>query len=127
MGVPSPIPLCPSLELTFPTSIYTPNVNVAYILFNSDVGEPLYLTPLIQQAQVAGNMTAVQDLARVTEPLPDLGTLIKEHYAGFLTVNETTNSNMFFWFFPVDTDVHSNPVIRNPDKNRISCIQYNEF
>ena len=32
-------------------------------------------------------------------------------YSGFLTVNETSNSNLFFWFFPAENGNVSAPVI----------------
>ena len=57
---------------------------------------PLYLTPYIQ----SGDIATAKDLARVTDPLPDLENENIESYAGFLTVAPATNNNMFFWFFP---------------------------
>lgn len=60
------------------------------------VGETLYLTPYID----AGDIENARELARVIDPLPGVGTEAPESYSGYLTVNEATNSNMFFWFFP---------------------------
>ena len=62
----------------------------------SPVGEPLYLTPYIQNHETS----TARKLARVYDPLPGVSNRILNQYAGFITVNETTNSNMFFWFFP---------------------------
>ncbi|KAL1421163.1 hypothetical protein MTO96_023333 [Rhipicephalus appendiculatus] len=60
-----------------------------------DVGEPLFLTPLIE----AGLLNEARYLSRV-------GSLGDVHYvpsnSGFLTVNKTYNSNLFFWFFPAE-------------------------
>jgi hypothetical protein len=42
------------------------------------------------------DLISAQNLSRVG---PLKGTNI-ESYSGFFTVNKTTNSNMFFWFFP---------------------------
>jgi len=56
--------------------------------------EGLFLTKLIE----AGNISEAQNAARVhwnRDSLDDIPT-----YTGYLTVNETTNSNLFFWFIP---------------------------
>lgn len=37
--------------------------------------------------------------------------LEESSYAGYLTVNKTYNSNMFFWFFPAQMDPENAPVI----------------
>ncbi len=67
------------------------------------------MSDLITQAKVSGNMSDVRDLARVVDPLPSVGTLIPEHYAGYITVNESTNGNIFFWFFPASTSYFPDP------------------
>ena len=36
----------------------------------------------------------------MTDPLDGIGVLPFESYAGYITTNESTNSNIFFWFFP---------------------------
>lgn len=71
-------------------SIYPKLKNASPPLNFEDVGEPLILTPLIQ----AGKIEKARKLSRVTN-----FTSI-ESYSGYFTVNETYNSNMFFWFFP---------------------------
>ena len=68
--------------------------------FNSAAGDPLYLTPYIQ----AGDIQTAKDLARVSDPLPQIGTAL-ESYAGFLTVDEAVNANTFFWFFPATVSI----------------------
>jgi vitellogenic carboxypeptidase-like protein len=59
----------------------------------ADVGEPLFLTPLIE----ANKLDEARQAARVG-PLPNTPDV--ESYAGYLTVNKEYNSNLFFWFFP---------------------------
>eukprot|EP00105_Crassostrea_gigas_P027928 XP_011449426.1 PREDICTED: probable serine carboxypeptidase CPVL isoform X1 [Crassostrea gigas] len=68
-----------------------------------DPGKPLFLTPLVEK----GQFDMAQKLSRVG-PLD--GTDV-ESYAGFFTVNKTTNSNMFFWFFPAQTNPETAPVV----------------
>lgn len=67
-----------------------------------DVGEPLYLTPLINKNEVQ----VARDKARVY--LPITGTNV-ESYSGFLTVNEETNSNLFFWFISAAVRIRVSP------------------
>ncbi|XP_044776034.1 probable serine carboxypeptidase CPVL isoform X1 [Neomonachus schauinslandi] len=67
-----------------------------------DVGEPLFLTPYIE----AGKFEEGKRKSMV--PLFP-GSNVKS-YAGYLTVNETYNSNLFFWFFPAQVDPTAAPV-----------------
>nr|XP_025728871.1 probable serine carboxypeptidase CPVL isoform X7 [Callorhinus ursinus] len=60
-----------------------------------DVGEPLFLTPYIE----AGRLEEGKGRSMVP-PFP--GSNVKS-YAGYLTVNKTYNSNLFFWFFPAQS------------------------
>lgn len=55
-----------------------------------DVGEPLFVTPLLN----SGKVEEARKLSLVT----NLTSIVS--YTGYFTVNETYNSNMFFWFFP---------------------------
>jgi len=49
----------------------------------------------------AGDIDAAQDAARVSDPLPGLsGSDQPESYSGYITVDEDTDSHIFFWFFP---------------------------
>lgn len=59
----------------------------------SGVGKPLYLTPYL----VKGNINAARDDSRVgiIGGAPDM-----ESYAGFFTVRQQLNNQLFFWFFP---------------------------
>nr|CAD7194955.1 unnamed protein product [Timema douglasi] len=67
------------------------------------VGDPLYLTPLIQ----AGNLSEARDAARVGVLKEGVDV---ESYSGYLTVNQEYNSNLFFWFFPTQ-NVSSAPLL----------------
>ena len=61
------------------------------------MGDPLFLTPLIE----SGDIENARNLARVVDPLPGLNAEdTPESYSGFITVDESLGSNMFFWFFP---------------------------
>jgi len=55
------------------------------------------LTPYIQR----GDIATAQDLALVSSPLEGLSLATQpESYAGFITVDASTESHIFFWFFP---------------------------
>ncbi len=76
----------------------------------SDVGDPLYLTPLLE----AGDPDGAREAARVTDPLPGFEAGDWESYAGFVTVEAETDSHMFFWFFPAtseEADPEDAPVV----------------
>lgn len=60
-----------------------------------DNGTALILTPYLKE-----NRTSEARNASRVNPEIFLGI---ESYSGFLTVNETYNSNIFFWYFPVET------------------------
>ncbi|XP_043922753.1 probable serine carboxypeptidase CPVL [Protopterus annectens] len=68
-----------------------------------DPGSPLFLTPYLK----AGEIEKARELSLVG-PLP--GDNVKS-YSGYLTVNETCNSNLFFWFFPAQTKPETAPVL----------------
>ncbi|CAH1392269.1 unnamed protein product [Nezara viridula] len=70
--------------------------------FNGDAGEPLFLTPYIE----GGKIQEGQAAAEVKLP----GTNVIS-YSGYLTVNKTFNSNLFFWFFPSEKDPKNAPVV----------------
>jgi hypothetical protein len=79
-----------------PSKIYPKPKRVLGQSFDpKDVGEPLILTPYLKQ----GKINEAQKLSRVTN-LTNV-----ESYSGYLTVNETYNSNMFFWFFPAQVSL----------------------
>uniref|UniRef100_A0A1L8EID7 Carboxypeptidase n=1 Tax=Haematobia irritans TaxID=7368 RepID=A0A1L8EID7_HAEIR len=68
-------------------------------------GEPLFLTPLIRDTTIPREF--IQKKAQVN------GTQYHkvESYSGFLTVNPSFNSNMFFWYFPAEVDRAYAPVV----------------
>ncbi|XP_035667691.1 probable serine carboxypeptidase CPVL [Branchiostoma floridae] len=67
-----------------------------------DYGDPLYLTPYLEQ----GMAQKAKTLSEVHLP----GTSVKS-YSGYLTVNKAYNSNLFFWFFPALTDPENAPLL----------------
>ncbi|XP_045420168.1 probable serine carboxypeptidase CPVL isoform X2 [Lemur catta] len=68
-----------------------------------NVGQPLFLTPYIE----AGNLKEGKESSLVS---PFSGQNVKS-YAGYLTVNKTYNSNLFFWFFPAQVQPDDAPVV----------------
>ncbi|TSK34735.1 putative serine carboxypeptidase CPVL [Bagarius yarrelli] len=66
-------------------------------------GKPLFLTPYLEQ----GKIDEARKLSLVG-PLP--GANVKS-YSGYLTVNKSYNSNLFFWFFPAQIKPESAPVL----------------
>ncbi|XP_055609656.1 venom serine carboxypeptidase [Uranotaenia lowii] len=73
---------------------------------NQDVGQPLFLTPFIKN----NSIDAGRQAARVVDD--SIFPKEVEHYSGYLTVNETVNSNLFFWYFRAHNDVnYESPVV----------------
>ncbi|CAF4082433.1 unnamed protein product [Rotaria sp. Silwood2] len=70
---------------------------------NDDPGEPLFLTPYIE----AGQIDQARNLSRV-DLQPDYSYL---SYSGYLTVNKTHQSNLFFWFFPAKNGNTNAPLL----------------
>ncbi|XP_043203971.1 venom serine carboxypeptidase-like [Amphibalanus amphitrite] len=60
---------------------------------SADPGEPLFLTPLIEAAE----LQQAREQSRVLG-LPGAGANVTSH-SGFITVDKERNSNLFFWFF----------------------------
>merc|ERR1719516_580428 len=72
-----------------------------------DVGQPLYLTPYIE----SGDLETGREMARVDSSLlMGLDSEI-ESYSGFLTTDPANNGNMFFWFFPAESNPETAPVV----------------
>uniref|UniRef100_A0A8C0WMN8 Probable serine carboxypeptidase CPVL n=2 Tax=Castor canadensis TaxID=51338 RepID=A0A8C0WMN8_CASCN len=67
-----------------------------------DAGQPLFLSPYIE----SGKIKEGKKLSLVS-PFP--GKNVKS-YAGYITVNKTYNSNLFFWFFPAQVKPEDAPV-----------------
>ncbi|XP_057669453.1 venom serine carboxypeptidase-like [Diorhabda carinulata] len=68
-----------------------------------DPGVPLILTPFIEQNRI-------QD-ALLASTVYFNGFKKTKSYSGYLTVDKTFNSNLFFWFFPALNDYSNAPVI----------------
>ena len=68
----------------------------------NEVGTPVFLTQYIKQNKLKEG----KEKARVyLNQWPDLVS-----YAGFLTVEEKYNSNIYFWFFPSQSNPTEDPV-----------------
>ncbi|XP_028029309.1 vitellogenic carboxypeptidase-like [Bombyx mandarina] len=70
---------------------------------NDSAGDPLMLTPFLKNESIA----LAQELSRVS--LTE--TLGIESHAGFFTVDEKFNSNMYFWYFPPLSKNEAAPVL----------------
>ncbi|XP_050388514.2 probable serine carboxypeptidase CPVL isoform X2 [Patella vulgata] len=68
-----------------------------------DPGEPAFLTPYLEKGEI--------DKARQVSLVSDLRGIPIKSYSGLLTVNETYNSNMYFWFFPAQVNPADAPVL----------------
>lgn len=68
-----------------------------------DPGKPLLLTPYLE----GGRIEEARKLSLV-DALP--GANVKS-FSGYLTVNKTYNSNLFFWFFPAQEKPETTPVL----------------
>ncbi|KAJ1100487.1 hypothetical protein NDU88_005572 [Pleurodeles waltl] len=68
-----------------------------------DPGKPLFLTPYLE----SGRIQEARELSLVGQ-LP--GYNVKS-YSGYLTVNKTYNSNLFFWFFPAQVEPENAPLL----------------
>jgi vitellogenic carboxypeptidase-like protein len=71
--------------------------------FGDDDG-PLFITPLLKNKK---NVAEIQKMAAINHP--DLKDF--PGYSGFMTVNESTNANLFFWFFPAAAQAETAPVV----------------
>ncbi|CAF0777535.1 unnamed protein product [Adineta steineri] len=70
---------------------FFPTRKPSIVTDNDDPGQPLFLTPYLEQGKV--------DEARKLSSV-ELTPYTRQSFSGYLTVNKTCNSNMFFWFFP---------------------------
>ncbi|KAE8573152.1 venom serine carboxypeptidase-like [Halyomorpha halys] len=75
--------------------------NFPYIT-GDNVGEPLFLTPFIENGSIAEGQSAAS--------VKPVKANVKS-YAGFFTVNKQYNSNMFFWYFPAENNSTTAPVV----------------
>ncbi|XP_049785115.1 venom serine carboxypeptidase [Schistocerca cancellata] len=75
-----------------------------------DPGEPLFLTPLIEEGRIKEAQRLALVGVGINEGCTENCHRVKS-YSGYLTVNKTFNSNLFFWFFPAETNSATAPVI----------------
>ncbi|XP_072009809.1 probable serine carboxypeptidase CPVL isoform X4 [Engystomops pustulosus] len=68
-----------------------------------DPGKPLFLTPLLESGKI--------DEARELSLVGKLSGSNVKSYSGYLTVNKTYDSNLFFWFFPAQLSPETAPVL----------------
>ncbi|CAF3109717.1 unnamed protein product [Rotaria socialis] len=68
-----------------------PTRKSSVVTVDDDPGEPLFLTPYLEQGQIE----KARQLSSV-----ELPPYKQQSFSGYLTVNKQYNSNMFFWFFP---------------------------
>ena len=68
----------------------------SHIEYNgSAVGNPLILTPFIEN----GDIATARNLSKVDPNFSEITS-----YTGFFTVNKKYNSNLFFWFVPAQVN-----------------------
>ncbi|BES89374.1 unnamed protein product [Nesidiocoris tenuis] len=65
------------------------------------VGEPLFLTPYIESGRAQEGRRA----SLVPPLLDDV-----KSYSGYLTINKSSGSNLFFWYFPAESQSKDAPV-----------------
>lgn len=79
--------------------------HVGNILLEDDVEDDgvLYITKFLKAGK---DVKEIQKMAFIDHP--DLKAF--PGYSGFITVNESTNSNMFFWYFPAQHNPDTAPL-----------------
>src|ERR1700722_944984 len=79
------------------------NVRRTPLSSNDDPGEPLFLTPYLEDGHIeeARNLSSVQ--LKPIYPYPS--------FSGYLTVNKNFSSNLFFWFFPAQNGNTNAPLL----------------
>lgn len=80
-----------------------PKIKQQPVGVNSYPGPPLLLTPFIEQGKIKDALTAANVVFNGFKQLTS--------YAGYLTVNKAFNSNLFFWYFPAQTNSATAPVL----------------
>ncbi|XP_062549801.1 vitellogenic carboxypeptidase [Armigeres subalbatus] len=70
---------------------------------SGESGEPLFLTPLLQDGKIA----EARNRARVDLPMMSA----VESYSGFMTVDSKFNSNLFFWYVPAQNNRENAPLL----------------
>lgn len=80
-----------------------PKIKQQPVGVTSDPGSPLFLTPFIEKGNIKDALTAANVVFNGFKKLTS--------YAGYLTVNKAFNSNLFFWYFPAQTNSATAPVV----------------
>lgn len=80
-----------------------PKIKQRPIGLTSNPGLPLLLTPFIEQGKIQEAQTAANVVFDGFKKL--------KSYAGYFTVNKAFNSNLFFWYFPAETNSATAPVL----------------
>ncbi|KAL3269773.1 hypothetical protein HHI36_008833 [Cryptolaemus montrouzieri] len=89
------------IQCSFPN--FYPKMIQESIEIADDPGKPLILTPLIEENKIDDALTASE--------VHFNGFKNKKSYSGYFTVNKPFNSNLFFWFFPAESDFENAPVV----------------
>ncbi|XP_034375377.1 putative serine carboxypeptidase CPVL [Arvicanthis niloticus] len=71
--------------------------------FKGNAGKPLFLSPYIKTGKIKEGQRK-----SMVSPFPGM---YDKSYAGYITVNQTYNSNLFFWFFPARIQPEDAPVV----------------
>uniref|UniRef100_A0A8C6HYN7 Carboxypeptidase n=1 Tax=Mus spicilegus TaxID=10103 RepID=A0A8C6HYN7_MUSSI len=71
--------------------------------FKGNAGQPLFLSPYIKNGKIKEGQRK-----SMVSPFPGMND---KSYAGYITVNQTYNSNLFFWFFPARMQPEDAPVV----------------
>ncbi|CAH2015005.1 unnamed protein product [Acanthoscelides obtectus] len=90
-----------SVNIPIVSSLINPHKPEEKNYLGGDVGEPLILTPLLEQNKT-DEARRLADVALSEEV---------KSYSGYFTVNKHYNSNLFFWFFPSRGDYENDPVL----------------
>nr|BAN20310.1 retinoid-inducible serine carboxypeptidase [Riptortus pedestris] len=84
------------------TNLISFSISLKILPPKSELGEPLFLTPYIEN----GEIEKAQLAAFVNPIVGDLSS-----YAGFITVNKSCSSNLFFWYFPAEEFPETAPLV----------------
>ncbi|KAH8372253.1 hypothetical protein KR093_010769 [Drosophila rubida] len=92
-------------ESPYRSSFMHPYPPFSYYDDGTDPGEALFITPLLSNDSLT--KADVRNIALVKGKQ----FLNVKSFAGYLTVNEAYNSNLFFWYFPAQESPETAPVV----------------
>ncbi|CAG7817907.1 unnamed protein product, partial [Allacma fusca] len=101
MGLPSFLAIT-AVILVF--GQYVPSTSSA----PADGTQELFLTPLIKSGDLDKARAAALDSTKLSEVKSDKEV---KSFSGYFTIDESKNSNLFFWFFPAQENPEKAPVI----------------